>query len=40
VSLAKMAESDNWFSLHKVKCIGEKDTDWSIIAKNVFILFI
>ena len=29
VSLAKVAESDNWFSLHKVKCIGEKDTDWS-----------
>lgn len=27
VSLGKMAESDNWFSLHKVKCIGEKDTD-------------
>lgn len=27
VSLAKMAEADNWFSLHKVKCIGEKDTD-------------
>ena len=27
VSLAKVAESDNWFSLHKVKCIGEKDTD-------------
>ena len=22
VSLAKMAEADNWFSLHKVKCIG------------------
>ncbi len=30
ISLGKMAESDNWFSLHKVKCIGEKDTDWSI----------
>jgi hypothetical protein len=27
VSLGKIAESDNWFSLHKVKCIGEKDTD-------------
>jgi hypothetical protein len=27
VSLGKMAEADNWFSLHKVKCIGEKDTD-------------
>lgn len=27
VSIAKIAESDNWFSLHKVKCIGEKDTD-------------
>jgi calcyclin binding protein len=27
VSLGKMADSDNWFSLHKVKCIGEKDTD-------------
>ena len=27
VSIGKMAEGDNWFSLHKVKCIGEKDTD-------------
>lgn len=27
ISLAKIAESDNWFSLHKVKCVGEKDTD-------------
>jgi len=27
VSIGKMSESDNWFSLHKVKCVGEKDTD-------------
>ena len=27
VCIGKMAQSDNWFSLHKVKCIGEKDTD-------------
>ena len=27
VSIGKIAQSDNWFSLHKVKCIGEKDTD-------------
>ena len=27
VSLGKMAEGDNWFSLHKTKCIGDKDTD-------------
>jgi len=25
--VGKMAQNDNWFSLHKVKCIGEKDTD-------------
>jgi calcyclin binding protein len=27
VSIGKMSEADNWFSLHKVKCVGEKDTD-------------
>ena len=27
VHIAKMAEADNWHSLHKVKAIGEKDTD-------------
>ena len=26
--VGKIAQNDNWFSLHKVKCIGEKDTDW------------
>jgi hypothetical protein len=27
VSVGKMSEADNWFSLHKVKCVGEKETD-------------
>jgi hypothetical protein len=39
VSLAKMAESDNWFSLHKVKCIGEKDTDWYLSINLNYIIY-
>ena len=27
INVGKMAEGDNWFSLHKTKMIGEKDTD-------------
>lgn len=29
VKLGKIAEGDNWFSLHKTRCVGEKDLDWS-----------
>jgi len=25
ISIAKNAEADNWFSLYKVKCVGERD---------------
>ena len=25
VSIKKIADSDNWFSLYKVKCVGEKE---------------
>jgi hypothetical protein len=27
VRIGKIAESDNWFSLHKVKMVGEKELD-------------
>lgn len=25
ISIAKNADADNWFSLYKVKCVGERD---------------
>ena len=25
ISIKKIAEADNWFSLYKVKCVGEKE---------------
>lgn len=25
ISIAKNVEADNWFSLYKVKCVGERD---------------
>lgn len=27
ITIKKVADSDNWFSLHKTKCIGEKGDD-------------
>lgn len=27
VTLGKFAEKDNWFTLHKTRCIGEKELD-------------
>jgi hypothetical protein len=27
--LGKIAEADNWFSLYKTRCVGEKELDWS-----------
>lgn len=27
VSIAKNADADNWFSLYKVRCVGERGDD-------------
>ncbi len=29
IKLGKIAEADNWFSLYKTRCVGEKELDWS-----------